>query len=325
MKAIEITKFGGPDVLSIVDRSIPEVRNGEVLIKVSAAGINRPDIFQRQGLYKPPAGASDIPGLEVSGEIVRGDAHLGGFSIGDKVCALVSGGGYAQYCVANIGHCLPIPLNISLEDSAGLPEALFTSWSNLVDKGNIREGESLLIHGGSSGIGVMAIQLANSLGCNVYSTAGSSRKVDFVESIGAIKCINYRTEDFVSEINKITEGDGVNLILDMVSGDYLDRNLSILSKNGRLLIIALLGGSFSTINTGYILKKNLIISGSMLRPQSVLFKNMIARSLREFVWPLLSSGKIKPITYSMIPFERVIESHELMESGNHIGKIVLVM
>lgn len=325
MKAIEITKFGGPEVLSIVDRPIPEVKSGEVLIKVAAAGINRPDVFQRQGLYKPPVGASPIPGLEVSGEIISGDAQLAGFSIGDKVCALVSGGGYAQYCVANVEHCLPIPLNVSLKDSASLPEALFTSWSNLVDKGNIKEGESLLIHGGSSGIGVMAIQLANSLGCNVYATAGSCRKVNFVESIGAIKCINYRSEDFVSEINKITEGNGVNLILDMVSGNYFDRNLSILSKDGRLIIIALLGGSVSNINTGYILKKNLLVTGSMLRPQSVLFKQMIAKSLRKFVWPLLCSGEIKPIVYSYIPFEKVIDSHKLMESGEHIGKIVLVM
>ncbi|AGF48497.1 NADPH2:quinone reductase [Candidatus Kinetoplastibacterium oncopeltii TCC290E] len=325
MKAIEITKFGGPEVLSIVDRSIPEIKSGEVLIKVAAAGINRPDIFQRQGLYKPPYGASDIPGLEVSGEIVSGDAKLAGLSIGDKVCALISGGGYAQYCVANVEHCLPIPINVSSEDSAGLPEALFTSWSNLVDKGNIKEGESLLIHGGSSGVGVMAIQLANSLGCDVYATAGSPRKVSFVESIGAIKCINYRSEDFVSEINKITEGNGVNIILDMVSGSYFDRNLSILSKGGRLLIIALLGGVFSTINSGYILKKNLLITGSMLRTESILFKHMIARSLRKFVWPLLSSGEIKPITYSYIPFEEVIEAHRLMESGEHIGKIILVM
>ncbi|EPY28526.1 NADPH2:quinone reductase [Strigomonas culicis] len=244
MKAIEITKFGGPDVLSMVNRSIPEIRRGEVLIKVAAAGVNRPDIFQRQGFYKPPIGVSNILGLEISGEIVSGDAHLGGFSIGDKVCALVSGGGYAQYCIANVKHCLPIPLNVSLEDSAGLPEALFTSWSNLVDKGKIKKGESLLVHGGSSGVGVMAIQLAKSLGCNVYATAGSDRKVNFVESIGAIKCINYRSEDFVSEINRITKCNGVNVILDMVSGDYFDRNLSILSRGGRLLIIALLGGAF---------------------------------------------------------------------------------
>ncbi|MBW0454547.1 MAG: NAD(P)H-quinone oxidoreductase [Candidatus Kinetoplastibacterium crithidii] len=323
MKVIEVNGYGNINVLSVGNRNIPKPGKQEVLIKVIAAGVNRPDIFQRKGFYDPPAGASDILGLEVSGEIISGDLGNSDFSIGDKVCALLSGGGYAEYCIAHVSHCLPIPKNVTVEEAAGLPEVLFTVWNNVINIGKLSGGESFLVHGGSSGIGTMAVQLAKSMGCLVYSTAGSDEKVRAVESLGALKCINYKKEDFVNQILNLTDMKGVNFILDMVAGDYLQRNTKVLSYNGRMVIIALLGGSRSNLNCVDILTKNLTISGSTLRSKSNLFKSRIADALQEVVWPLLEKKIIKPITYAYFPFDKVSQAHAMMESGKHIGKIIL--
>ncbi|WBF65333.1 MAG: NAD(P)H-quinone oxidoreductase [Candidatus Kinetoplastibacterium crithidii] len=323
MKVIEVNGYGNIDVLCVGSRNIPNPGKQEVLIKVIAAGINRPDIFQRKGLYSPPAGASDILGLEVSGEIVSGDLDNSDFSIGDKVCALLTGGGYAEYCIAHIHNCLPIPKNVSFEEAAGLPEVLFTVWNNIINIGNLSSGESFLVHGGSSGIGTMAVQLAKSMGCLVYATAGSDKKVKAVESLGALKCINYKNEDFVKQILDLTDMKGVNLILDMVAGDYLQRNIKVLSDSGRMVMIALLGGSRANLYCVDILRKNLTISGSMLRSKSNLFKSRIASALRKVVWPLLEKRIIVPITYAYFPLDQVSKAHAMMESGEHIGKIIL--
>ncbi|AGF47056.1 NADPH2:quinone reductase [Candidatus Kinetoplastibacterium desouzaii TCC079E] len=323
MKVVEINGYGAADVLRIANRPIPRPKKEEVLIKVIASGVNRPDIFQRQGLYNPPNGASDLLGLEVSGEIIDGDLSSGEFNIGDKVCALVNGGGYSEYCLAHISHCLIIPDSVSIEDAAGLPESLFTVWSNVFGIGHLSVGDSLLVHGGSSGIGVMAVQIAKALGYYVYATAGTDRKVIAVESLGAVKCINYKNEDFVDKILELTNMNGVNLVLDMVSGSYLQRNIKILSENGIISIIALLGGSRSFINCADILKKRLRISGSMLRSQSVAFKANLAKSLIKYVWPLIEKKLVKPVTYAYFPLDQVSSAHKMMESGEHIGKIIL--
>ncbi|EPY26236.1 NADPH2:quinone reductase [Angomonas deanei] len=296
MKVIEVNGYGNIDVLRVGSRNIPKPGKQEVLIKVIAAGVNRPDVLQRKGFYDPPMGASDILGLEVSGEIVSGDLGNSDFSIGDRVCALLSGGGYAEYCIAHVYHCLPIPKNVTFEEAAGLPESLFTVWNNVINIGNLSNGESFLVHGGSSGVGTMAVQLAKSMGCLVYSTASSDEKVRAVESLGALKCINYKNEDFVEQILNLTEMKGVNLILDMVAGDYLQRNIKVLSYNGRMVIIAFLGGSRANLSCVDILTKNLTISGSMLRSKSNSFKSRIASALRETVWPLLE----KKILYQLL-------------------------
>ena len=325
MRAIEISQPGGPEVLVPVDRPVPEPGAGEVLIKVAAAGVNRPDVFQRKGNYAPPPGASDLPGLEVAGEIVGGDAAAGGFAIGDKVCALVAGGGYAEYCVAPAVQCLPIPKGLSEIEAAGLPETYFTVWSNVFDRGALQEGESLLVHGGASGIGTTAIQLARAMGNPVYATVGSDERARAVEALGAAKGINYKTQDFVEVVREATGGTGVNVILDMVAGDYINRDMKCLADDGRIVVIALLGGARSEIDGNQVLRRRLTLTGSTLRPRPVAFKGAIAKSLRERAWPLLEQGRIKPIVHATFPLEQASAAHAMMEAGENIGKIILTV
>lgn len=325
MRAIEISQPGGPEVLVPVDRPMPEPGAGEVLIKVAAAGVNRPDVFQRKGNYAPPPGASDLPGLEVAGEIVGGDAAAGGFAIGDKVCALVAGGGYAEYCVAPAVQCLPIPKGLSEIEAAGLPETYFTVWSNVFDRGALQEGESLLVHGGASGIGTTAIQLARAMGNPVYATVGSDERARAVEALGAAKGINYKTQDFVEVVREATGGTGVNVILDMVAGDYINRDMKCLADDGRIVVIALLGGARSEIDGNQVLRRRLTLTGSTLRPRPVAFKGAIAKSLRERAWPLLEQGRIKPIVHATFPLEQASAAHAMMEAGENIGKIILTV
>jgi len=325
MRAIEISQPGGPEVLKVCERPVPTLRHGEVLIRVHAAGINRPDVFQRKGVYPPPADASDLPGLEVAGEIVDGDLTGSDFAVGDLVCALVAGGGYAEYCAAPLKQCLPVPKNLTAIQAAALPETFFTVWSNVFDRARLTGGEALLVQGGTSGIGVTAIQLATALGHQVYATAGSEEKCRACEALGAVRGINYKTEDFVEVIREQTAGRGVNVVLDMVAGDYLNRELSCLADDGRIVVIALLGGSKAQVDVSAIMRRRLNITGSTLRPRSVEFKHAIAQQLHSRVWPLLEAGKIKPVIYQTFPFEQAAEAHALMESSEHIGKIVLVM
>lgn len=324
MRAVEISQPGAPDVLKPVERPVPEAGPGEVLIKVSAAGVNRPDVFQRQGTYPPPPGASDLPGLEVAGEIVAGDAEAGGFKVGDKVCALVAGGGYAEYVVAPVEQCLPIPAGLSEIEAAGLPETYFTVWTNVFDRGQLSQGETLLVHGGASGIGTTAVQLAKAMGNTVYFTAGSDERVKAVEALGADMGINYREKDFVEEVKKATDGRGVDVILDMVAGDYLERDIKCLADDGRIVIIALLGGPKGQVDASHIMRRRLTITGSTLRPRPIAFKAAIARKLREHVWPLLEAGKIKPIIHATFPLEEAAKAHAMMEAGDNIGKIILI-
>lgn len=323
MKAVEISQPGAPEVLKAVERPMPEAGPGEVLIKVSAAGVNRPDVFQRKGNYPPPAGASDLPGLEVAGEIVAGDAAAGGFKVGDKVCALLAGGGYAEYCVAPVEQCLPIPAGLSELEAAGLPETYFTVWSNVFDRGRLAAGETLLVHGGASGIGTTAIQLAKAMGHTVFATAGSDDRVKAIEELGADLGINYRSQDFVEEVKKATGGRGVDVILDMVAGDYVLRNINCLADDGRIVIIATLGGIKAEIDAGQVLRRRLTVTGSTLRPRPVAFKGAIAKNLREHVWPLLEAGKIRPIIHATFPLAEAYKAHAMMESGDNIGKIIL--
>ena len=325
MRAIEISQPGGPEVLVPADRPMPEPGAGEVLIKVAAAGINRPDVFQRKGNYAPPPGASDLPGLEVAGEIVGGDAAAGGFAVGDKVCALVAGGGYAEYCVAPAAQCLPIPKGLSDIEAAGLPETYFTVWSNVFDRGALQAGEALLVHGGASGIGTTAIQLARAMGNPVYATVGSDERVRAVEQLGAAKGINYKTQDFVKEVLDATGGAGVNVILDMVAGDYINRNMKCLADDGRIVVIALLGGARAEVDCNQILRRRLTLTGSTLRPRPVAFKGAIAQALRQRVWPLLEQGAIKPIVHATFPLEQAAAAHAMMEAGENIGKIILTV
>ncbi|NLZ12296.1 MAG: NAD(P)H-quinone oxidoreductase [Alcaligenaceae bacterium] len=325
MKAVEISRPGGPEVLVLTERPVPEPGPGEVLIKVSAAGINRPDVFQRAGNYPPPPGASDLPGLEVAGEIVGGDPAAGGFTLGDKVCALVAGGGYAEYCVAPALQCLPVPRGFTDIEAAGLPETFFTVWSNVFDRGQLKAGEALLVHGGASGIGTTAIQLAVALGHTVYATAGSDARVKAVEALGAAKGINYRTQDFVEEMRVLTEGRGVDVILDMVAGDYIERDLKCLADDGRVVIIALLGGPKGTVDFNQVLRRRLTITGSTLRPRPVGFKAAIAAALQERVWPLLESGELRPVVHATFPLEQAAQAHAMMEAGDHVGKIILTV
>ncbi|HUH40900.1 MAG TPA: NAD(P)H-quinone oxidoreductase [Castellaniella sp.] len=323
MHAIEISQPGGPEVLRWIERPTPQPGPAEVLIEVAAAGVNRPDVFQRKGSYPPPAGASDLPGLEVAGTIVGGDAAAGGFKQGDHVCALVAGGGYAQYCVAPVQQCLPIPEGLSLTEAAALPETYFTVWSNVFDRGALANGETLLVHGGASGIGTTAIRLATALGHTVYATAGSDERVAAIEALGAKRGINYKTQDFVAEIRKLTDERGVDVILDMVAGDYLPRNIEVLADDGRLVMIALLGGAQGTLNCGQVMRRRLTITGSTLRARPVAFKAAIARSLRERVWPLLSAGTIRPVIHATFPLKDAASAHAMMDAGEQIGKIVL--
>jgi NADPH2:quinone reductase len=325
MKAVEISRPGGPEVLVPVERPMPEPKAGEVLIKVAAAGINRPDVFQRMGSYPPPPGASDLPGLEVVGEIIAGDAQSAGFNVGDRVCALLPGGGYAEYCVAPAAQCLPIPKGLSDTEAAGLPETYFTVWSNVFDRGRLSAGETLLVHGGASGIGTTAVQLATAMGHKVFVTVGSDERAKAVEALGAVKAINYKTHDYVQEIKKLTDGRGVDVILDMVAGDYINRDLDCLADDGRIVIIATLGGTKATIDCNQVMRRRLTVTGSTLRPRPVEFKANIAKSLQKHVWPLLEAGKIKPIVYATFPLERACDAHAMMDAGEQIGKIILTV
>jgi NADPH2:quinone reductase len=323
MRAIEITQFGGPEVLQPCERPVPELKAGEVLIRVIAAGVNRPDVFQRIGQYPVPPGASDLPGLEVAGEIVDGDLGDSGFSKGDLVCALVQGGGYAEYCAAPLDQCLPVPKGLSPLEAASLPETFFTVWSNVFQRAALQPGESLLVQGGSSGIGVTAIQLAAAMGHRVFATAGSEDKCRACEQLGAERAINYKTEDFSEIVKQLTGGKGVDVVLDMVGGDYLKREISCLADDGRLVLIALLGGARTEIDLGQVLRRRLTVTGSTLRPRPVSFKAQIARELRERVWPLIEAGKIRPVIHRTFPLDEAAQAHALMESSAHVGKIML--
>ena len=323
MRAIEISKFGGPEVLQLTERLEPQADVGEVLIRVHAAGINRPDVLQRMGFYPVPPGASDLPGLEVAGEIVGGDLAGSDFKIGDHVCALVQGGGYAEYCVAPAAQCLPVPDGLSMIEAASLPETYFTVWSNVFDRARLIEGESLLVQGGTSGIGVTAIQIARALGHRVFATAGSDEKCRATEKLGAERGINYKTEQFPDVVKSLTDGKGVNVILDMVAGSYIPREIDCLADDGRIAIIALLGGTKSEVDLAQVLRRRLTVTGSTLRPRSVQFKAAVARQLRTHVWPLLEAKKIVPVIYQVLPLEQASVAHAVMEQGDHIGKIVL--
>jgi NADPH2:quinone reductase len=304
---------------------LPQLKDGEVLIKVHAAGVNRPDVFQRQGNYPVPAGASDLPGLEVAGEIVAGDVAGSGFKHGDLVCALVQGGGYAEYCAAPLAQCLPVPRGLSALQAAALPETFFTVWSNVFERAGLAAGESLLVQGGTSGIGVAAIQIATALGHRVFATAGSDDKCRACESLGAERGINYRTEDFEAVVKAATAERGVDVILDMVGGDYLPREIKTLADDGRLVVIALLGGAKAQLDLNHILRRRLTVTGSTLRPRSVAFKAYIAGQLRERVWPLLESGRIKPVIHQTFPLAQAAQAHAMMESSAHIGKLMLTL
>jgi NADPH2:quinone reductase len=323
MRAIEITQPGKPDVLQLCERPMPTLKPGELMIRVHAAGINRPDVLQRLGHYPVPPGASDLPGLEVAGEIVGGDLDGTPFKMGDMVCALVQGGGYAEYCAAPAGQCLPVPAGLSPLEAACLPENYFTVWTNVFDRAGLKDNETLLVQGGSSGIGVTAIQLASSLGHRVFATAGSAEKCAACVELGAERAINYKDEDFAAVVKELTGGKGVDVILDMVAGDYLPREITCLADDGRIALIALLGGAKATIDLGEVLRRRLVISGSTLRPRSVEFKAEIAANLLEHVWPLFEQGKIRPVIYQTFPLAQAAEAHALMESSTHVGKIML--
>jgi NADPH2:quinone reductase len=323
MRAIQITQPGKPEVLQLCERAQPVPKPGEVLIRVHAAGINRPDVLQRLGYYPVPPGASDLPGLEVAGEIVGGDLAGSQFSMGDMVCALVQGGGYAEYCAAPAAQCLPVPAGLTAVQAASLPETFFTVWSNVFDRSGLAAGETLLVQGGSSGIGVTAIQVATALGHRVFATAGTDEKCRAVEALGAVRGINYKTEDFVAVAKELTGGKGVDVVLDMVAGPYVAREIDCLADDGRIALIALLGGAKATVDLGQVLRRRLSISGSTLRPRPVAFKAAIAQQLRERVWPLIEQGKIKPVIYKTFPLAEAAEAHALMESSTHVGKIVL--
>ncbi len=323
MRAIEITQPGGPEVLVSCDRPMPILKAGEVLIKVQAAGVNRPDVLQRSGNYPVPPDASDIPGLEVAGEIIDGDLDGSGFKKGDLVCALVQGGGYAEYCAAPVAQCLPIPKGWTALEAASLPETFFTVYSNVFERAKLADGETLLVQGGSSGIGVTAIQMATALGHRVFATAGTDDKCRACEALGAERGINYRSEDFVAVIKSLTDGKGADVILDMVAGAYVNREIQCLADDGRLVIIAMLGGAKGEVNFSEILRRRLTVTGSTLRPRPVAFKQDIANKLREKIWPLLEAGRIKPVIYKTFSLQQAAEAHALMETSAHVGKIML--
>jgi len=326
MRAVEITAYGAPDVLRMGERASVQAGVGEVLIRVAASGVNRPDVLQRTGNYPVPPGASDIPGLEVAGEIIAGDAAAmaaARFKPGDRVCALVAGGGYAELCVAPVGQCLPVPKGLTDIEAASLPETFFTVWSNVFDRARLQAGETLLIQGGTSGIGVTAIQMGKALGATVIATAGSDEKCAACLALGADHAINYKTADFSVEAKRLTEGKGVNVILDMVAGSYVAREVECLAEDGRLVIIAVQGGVKAEFNAGMVLRKRLSITGSTLRPRPIAFKTAIAQSLRAKVWPLLEIGAIKSVIYKTFAADTAAQAHALMESNQHIGKIIL--
>ncbi|MBS0435995.1 MAG: NAD(P)H-quinone oxidoreductase [Proteobacteria bacterium] len=326
MKAIAIVRPGAPEVLQLTERPDPVAGAGELLIRVTASGVNRPDVLQRKGAYPPPAGASDLPGLEVAGTIVGGDTSAmaaAGFKPGDRVCALVAGGGYAQLCVAPAGQCLPAPNGLSDVEAASLPETFFTVWSNVFDRARLQPGETLLVQGGTSGIGVTAIQLAKAAGATVIVTAGSDEKCAACLALGADHAINYRMHDFAAEVKRLTEGKGADVVLDMVAGDYVAREVSCLAEDGRIVIIAVQGGVQSGFDAGLVLRRRLTITGSTLRPRPVAFKAQIARALRENVWPWIEAGRVRPVIFKTFEAADAGEAHALMESNQHVGKIVL--
>ena len=325
MKAIHIPTPGGPQALVLTDRPLPEPRAGELLIQVAAAGVNRPDVFQRQGKYPPPPGITDIPGLEVSGYVAGGDLDGSGWRRGDAVCCLVAGGGYAEYVAVPAAQCLPVPSALSMVQAAAVPETFFTVWSNLWDRGQLKPGNSLLVHGGASGIGTTAIQLAKAFRCRVYATVGSDERLRAVEQLGADCGINYKTTDFAQRIAELTDGQGVDCILDMVAGSYLQKNLDSLADDGRLLIIASLGGTVAQVDLATIYKRRLTVTGSTLRARPIAVKADIARSLQAHVWPLLSSRTVAPVIHATFALEDAHQAHALMDSGAQFGKIVLTV
>ncbi|HEX6019779.1 MAG TPA: NAD(P)H-quinone oxidoreductase [Burkholderiaceae bacterium] len=326
MKAVQLESFGGPEVLVLAERPDPVAAAGEVLVRVAASGVNRPDVLQRKGAYAPPPGASDLPGLELAGEITGGDAaamKAAGFEVGDRVCALVAGGGYAELAVAPVSQCLPVPEGLSDIEAVGLPETFFTVWSNVFDRGGLKSGETLLVHGGTSGIGVTAIQLGKAFGARVIVTAGSADKCKACLQIGADAAINYKEQDFVDEVKRLTDGRGADVVLDMVAGPYVARDVQCLADDGRIVIIAVQGGVKSEFNAGDVLRRRLTITGSTLRPRPEAFKARIAASLRAKVWPLIEAGRIKPMVHRVFDASQAAAAHRLMESGEHVGKIVL--
>ena len=330
MRAIAMTAPGGPEVLVETTRPDPVPAAGELLVQVGASGVNRPDVLQRKGAYAPPPGASDLPGLEIAGTIIGGNpAELAaaGFKLGDRVCALVAGGGYAERCTAPIPQCLPVPTGLTDVEAAGLPETFFTVWSNVFDRGRLQPGDTLLVQGGSSGIGVTAIQLAKAMfgkdGVKVIVTAGSDAKVAACLALGADVGINYKTQDFVAEVKTATGGLGANVVLDMVAGDYLAREIQCVAEDARIVIIAVQGGVNCTISAGEVLRRRLTITGSTLRPRPIAFKGAIAAALRQQVWPLIDAGRIKPVVNTVFPAAQAAQAHALMESSQHVGKIML--
>ncbi|MEE9545682.1 MAG: NAD(P)H-quinone oxidoreductase [Rhodospirillales bacterium] len=325
MACIEIAEFGGPEVLKPATRPTPEVAAGEVLVRVAAAGVNRPDIFQRQGRYPPPPDVTDIPGLEVAGVVAAVAGDVAGWKAGDSLCALAGGGGYAEYCAVPAPQCLPIPGGLNMVEAAAIPETFFTVWTNVFERAVLKPGETLLVHGGASGIGTAAIQMASRLGARVIVTAGTLEKCASCMELGAERAVNYRQEDFVAAAKEFGNGKGVDVILDMVGGGYIERNIKALAADGRLVNIAYLRGSKAEIDFLPVMLKRLTITGSTLRPQTVERKGTIAGALKERIWPLIASGSIKPVIHATFPLAEAAEAHRLMESGNHIGKIVLVV
>jgi len=326
MKAIEITQYGKPEVLRECVRPDPVPGAGELLIDVAASGVNRPDVLQRRGLYPMPPGVSDLPGLEIAGRVAGGDAAelaAAGFKLGDRVCALVAGGGYAQKCVAPIGQCLPSPAALSDIEAAALPETFFTVWQNVFEIAKLQPGESLLVQGGSSGIGVTAIALAKAIGCTVIVTAGSDDKCAACVQLGADHAINYKTQDFAAEVKQLTNGRGVDVVLDMVAGDYIERELQCVADDGRIAVIAVQGGTKSSLDAGLLLRKRIALTGSTLRARTVAYKTQLAQALRAKVWPLIEAGKVKPVIHQVFDAAHADQAHALMESSTHVGKIVL--
>ncbi len=325
MRAIQIEKPGGPEVLRPAERARPEPKPHEILVKVAAAGVNRPDVLQRMGLYAVPPDASDLPGLEIAGEVLACGSAVTRWKAGDKVCALTHGGGYAEYCVTPEVQALPVPKGLSMVEAASLPETFFTVWSNVFDRGRLAPGETLLVQGGTSGIGVTAIQLAKALGNRVFATAGTDEKCAACVKLGAEQAYNYKTQDFVEGVKAATGGKGVDVILDMAAGDFVPRELKALADEGRLVFIAFLRGPKTELDVNELMRRRLTLTGSTLRPRPVAFKGAIAERLRERVWPLIEAGKIKPVIYKTFPLAQAGEAHKLMESSTHIGKIVLTL
>lgn len=325
MQAIEIADWGGPEVLRLTERPVPRIEPGDVLVKVTAAGVNRPDILQRSGHYPPPKGASDIPGLEISGEVVsvHPDEPSGRWTTGDRVCALVAGGGYAEYCAVPAAQCLPVPAGMEVRSAAALPETCFTVWANLFERGGLTRGDRVLVHGGASGIGTTAIQLARAAGAIVYATAGSDEKCAACTALGAVVAVNYRTQDFVQSVVEASEGHGVDIILDIVGGDYLGRNLRCLAPDGRLVQIGLMGGARGEIDLGIVLRRRLTITGSTLRARSVEEKGRLARALETHVWPWIAGGTVRPVIDTVFPLAAAADAHRRLEAGLVVGKILL--